>query len=444
MSTKRKIISISCKPGDAVYTIHRNIQSVPVHCILNSNSGSLENYDSYSKHEFLAGIDLIAEAPLQEDTFTGLRSFYNLRKDWIMGYFCYDLKNEIEFLQSNNPDRLQFPKAHFFQPRYIVQLRKHELSLHYLPEYTEDSEARRVLENLMKVPEEPVKNQASINIQSGLDKAAYIEKIKKILEHIQKGDIYEMNFCTEFYAEDCHIDPAEIYRSLNELSPMPFSAVYRAGDHVAICASPERFLAKRGNKIISQPIKGTARRSPDPQTDHEIATRLAGDPKERSENVMIVDLVRNDLSRTAQKASVRVEELFGVYTFRNIHQMISTVSSRIKEGTCFTRVIRDAFPMGSMTGAPKVSAMQLIEEYEDTKRGLYSGSIGYIDPEGDFDFNVVIRTILYNSKKACLSFMTGSAITANSDPEKEFGECLLKAESMQQALRGPHHKNQPA
>ncbi len=442
VNTKRKIISVPCKSDDAVYAIHRNVQSVPVHCLLNSNSGSVENVDVYSKYDLLAGIDLIAEAPLQDDTFSALRSFYDLRKDWIMGYFSYDLKNEIELLQSNNPDRLHFPKAHFFQPRYIVQLRKQELSLHYLPEYTEESEAFRVLENLMKAPELPDTIQTFINIRTTPDSATYNEKIKKILEHIQKGDIYEMNFCTEFYAEDCHIDPAKIYRSLNELSPMPFSAVYRAGDHVAICASPERFLAKRGNKIISQPIKGTARRSPDPETDREIARRLARDPKERSENVMIVDLVRNDLSRTAQKASVKVEELFGVYTFRNLHQMISTVSSRIKEEICFTHVIRDSFPMGSMTGAPKVSAMQLIEEYEDTKRGLYSGSIGYIDPEGDFDFNVVIRTILYNSKKACLSFMTGSAITANSDPAKEYGECQLKAESMQRVLRGHYNPDQ--
>lgn len=215
---------------------------------------------------------------------------------------------------------------------------------------------------------------------------------------------------------------------------MPFSCFYRMNNHSLVCASPERFLAKSGNKIISQPIKGTARRGKNRIEDDQVITRLRNDPKEQSENVMIVDLVRNDLSRTASKGSVHVEELFGIYTFRQLHHMISTIVSDIREDVHFTDVISHAFPMGSMTGAPKVRAMQLIEDYEETKRGLYSGSVGYITPDGDFDFNVVIRTILFNLEKKYLSFMVGSAITANSIPEKEYDECLLKANAMLNAL----------
>ncbi|MGM0572458.1 MAG: chorismate-binding protein, partial [Bacteroidota bacterium] len=163
---------------------------------------------------------------------------------------------------------------------------------------------------------------------------------------------------------------------------------------------------------------------------------LAADPKERSENVMIVDLVRNDLSRTAQKDSVKVEELFGVYAFQQVHQMISTVTSRLDPGVHYLDAIKKAFPMGSMTGAPKYRAMQLIDHYEDSCRGIYSGSVGYISPEKDFDFNVVIRSIVYNQINKYLSYTAGGAITAASIPEKEYEECLLKAKAMEKALQG--------
>jgi para-aminobenzoate synthetase component 1 len=244
-----------------------------------------------------------------------------------------------------------------------------------------------------------------------------------------------MNYCVEFFAEGILDAPVSTYEKLNELSPMPFSCFYKSGNQYMISASPERFIAKRGNKIISQPIKGTAPRGKTEQEDQIIIEKLRNDEKEKSENVMIVDLVRNDLSRTAKRNSVHVEELFGIYTFRRLHQMISTVVSEMRDDVHWTDVIRSAFPMGSMTGAPKIRAMELIEEFENTKRGLYSGAVGYVTPEGDFDFNVVIRSILYNEMNKYISFMVGSAITISSDPAKEYEECMLKAEAMMKVLQ---------
>jgi len=243
-----------------------------------------------------------------------------------------------------------------------------------------------------------------------------------------------MNYCVEFFSGNASIHPATLFQRLCEISPMPFSCYYKNDDQHLMCASPERFLARRGGKIISQPIKGTAKRGRTREEDEQMKIRLRHDAKEQSENVMIVDLVRNDLSRTAARKSVQVEELFGIYTFRQLHHMISTVISEMREGVHWTEIIRHAFPMGSMTGAPKIRAMQLIDAFESTMRGLYSGAVGYVTPDGDFDFNVVIRSILYNSDLDYLSFMVGSAITINSDAAKEYEECLLKAKAMMEVL----------
>ena len=274
-----------------------------------------------------------------------------------------------------------------------------------------------------------------IEIQSKISRTEYIHSVEKLKEHIRKGDIYEINFCQEFFAENASIDTTEIYKNLNAISGAPFAAFCKFDTHYLMCASPERFLQKRGNKLISQPIKGTIKRSENRETDDQLKNELLHNEKERSENVMIVDLVRNDLSRIAKKGSVNVDELYEIYSFKQVHQMISTVSCEIENTVSFTEILKSMFPMGSMTGAPKISAMKLIEQYESTKRGLYSGAVGYISPEGDFDFNVVIRSILYNSENKYLSFMVGSAITDKAQAEQEYEECLLKAKAMFQALR---------
>jgi para-aminobenzoate synthetase component 1 len=207
-------------------------------------------------------------------------------------------------------------------------------------------------------------------------------------------------------------------------------------DQYLLSATPERYIKKIGEKIVTQPIKGTARRSDNEEEDYAFAKALQQNPKERSENIMIVDLVRNDLSRTARRGSVVVEELCEVYPFKQVHQMISTVTSQLAVGISPVDVIRSTFPMGSMTGAPKLRAMQIIESLEESKRGLYSGSVGYFTPTGDFDFNVIIRSILYNAENKYISYSVGGAITAGSDPDSEYEECLLKAKAMRAVLEG--------
>jgi para-aminobenzoate synthetase component 1 len=243
-----------------------------------------------------------------------------------------------------------------------------------------------------------------------------------------------MNLCQEFFANSCSINPYETFIKLNRTSPTPFSAFGKFADKFLLCASPERFLQKQDEIITSQPIKGTSPKGDSCEDDSRLKVELQSNQKERAENVMIVDLVRNDLSRIAQRASVRVDELCGVYPFRQVNQMISTVSCKQKSEVDFVDIVKATFPMGSMTGAPKIRAMQLIEQYERSKRGLFSGAVGYISPTGNFDFNVVIRSLLYNRTKKYLSYTVGGAITANSIPEKEYEECWLKSLAIRQTI----------
>jgi para-aminobenzoate synthetase component 1 len=364
-----------------------------------------------------------------------LQQFYDSKKGWLFGYLTYDVKNAIEPLTSSNSDNQAFPLLQFFAPKVVVEKRADCVSFYFDDEYISEKEARDIVDFCFSTsaPQKDEKNE-KINIQSKIPKEEYINTVNKLKEHIHKGDIYEINFCQEFFAEKAVLKTPLIYKKLNEISGAPFSAYCKFQEHYLMCASPERFLQKKSERLISQPIKGTIRRSTDAGEDEELKKELYNNVKERSENVMIVDLVRNDLSRIAKKGSVEVEELFGIYTFKQVHHMISTISCELRETTTFTDIIRSMFPMGSMTGAPKISAMKLIEEHEKTKRGLYSGAVGYISPSGDFDFNVVIRSILYNAKNNYLSFITGSAITEKAEAEKEYEECLLKAKAMFEVL----------
>jgi para-aminobenzoate synthetase component 1 len=282
---------------------------------------------------------------------------------------------------------------------------------------------------------QPIIDNRQPKINQRISKEDYLSKVNKMLEHIQRGDIYEANFCMEFFAEKAIINPIEIYQKLNAISKPPFATFFKNNKHYLLSASPERYLRKEGNKVISQPIKGTAKRFSDEDLDQKSKTDLAENPKERSENIMIVDLVRNDLSKTATKGSVEVEELCGIYSFEQVHQMISTITSTVAENRSPVEIIKSTFPMGSMTGAPKISAMNIIENLEETKRGLYSGAVGYFSPENDFDFNVVIRSILYNAENGYLSFSVGSAVTSKAIPEQEYDECLLKAKAMFEVLQ---------
>jgi len=303
-----------------------------------------------------------------------------------------------------------------------------------------DDEIKNDLKNIVNIyechSESSRRISDNIKIKLRIHKDEYFEKVNSMLSHIHRGDIYEANFCQEFYAEQSEINPFETFKKLNEISKPPFATFLKTNDKYLLSATPERYIKKTGNSVISQPIKGTAKRSLDKFEDDGLKEALSQDQKERSENIMIVDLVRNDLSHTATKGSVKVEELCKVYSFLQVHQMISTVSSIVNVETSPVDILKTTFPMGSMTGAPKISAMKIIEDLEETKRSLYSGGVGYFTPNGDFDFNVIIRSILYNATKKYISYSVGGAITAKSDPLKEYEECLVKAKAMRQVLEG--------
>lgn len=388
----------------------------------------------FSSFDALLAVD--AFTLIQTDyhnAFDDLQQYQQTTQDWLFGYLSYDLKNDSEDLQSTNFDGLGFPDLFFFQPKKLFLLKGNLLTIQYLNLC--DDEVELDFNEITELAHIETDESETIEVKARFSKKEYIEKAASFLEHIHRGDIYEANFCMEFYAEQATINPFEKFAKLNAISQTPFAVYFKNNNHFLLSATPERYLRKEGENLISQPIKGTAKRFSDPKEDELAKLNLASDPKERSENIMITDLVRNDLSRTAQKGTVEVKELCGVYSFQQVHQMISTITSKLDPKYSAIDVLKLTFPMGSMTGAPKISAMKIIEELEATKRGLYSGAIGYFSPNGDFDFNVVIRSILYNQKNKYVSFSVGSAITALSNPEKEYEECLLKAKAMHEVLR---------
>lgn len=390
--------------------------------------------DAHSSYECVLAVDAFTSVVTDfANAFEDLKQYQQTTKDWLFGYLSYELKNDVEALQSGNFDGLDFPDLFFFQPKKIFLLKGDQLEMQYLALCDDEIESdfKAILDCNILNRESHAQNPL---IEQRISKENYLTKVGEMLAHIHRGDIYEANFCMEFFAENASIDPIQKFERLNSISRPPFAVFFKNHQHFLLSASPERYLQKSGEHLISQPIKGTAPRFTDSFEDAESKLKLASDPKERSENVMITDLVRNDLSRTAQKGSVQVTELCGIYSFMQVHQMITTIASKLSSEYTAVDAIKTTFPMGSMTGAPKISAMQIIEELEETKRGLYSGAVGYFTPAGDFDFNVVIRSILYNAQKSYVSFSVGSAITSLSDPEKEYEECLLKARAMREVL----------
>jgi para-aminobenzoate synthetase component I len=378
------------------------------------------------------GADKLSIEMQADKAFDGLQDFYAANKnEWLFGHFGYDLKNETEKLHSSHTDGIGFIDLHFFVPEIILQLDEEEVQI-----YSDNNaeEIYRQIKTSATVIEQQVKSE--VLIKNKIDRENYSSIIEKLRQHILRGDCYEINFCQEFFAENAKIDPLFIYSRLTDISPNPFSVFYKMNSRYCLCASPERYLKKEGSKVFSQPIKGTTKRNLESNTEDEISKKyLAESSKEKSENVMVVDLVRNDLSKICKPGTVQVDELFGIYSFPQVHQMISTVSGELEEGLNWIDCVKATFPMGSMTGAPKKKVMELIEQYEQTKRGLFSGAIGYVKPGGEFDFNVVIRSILYNEMEKYLSFQTGGAITYHSDAAMEYEECLIKAEAMMKVLQ---------
>ena len=393
-------------------------------CFLDSNNSSRSSFD------YLAAFGVKKNCCPKKNIFKSFQKFLDDNKDWVFGHFSYDLKNEIEDLKSENKDFFEFDKLNFFIPYYIFKVKKKTLTIIY------DDSKKDTVSIYNKIlnynHSEIIKGKFSV--KSDISKKKYLSTIDSIKNHIQKGDIYEMNFCQEFKVKFNHFSPSDLFFILNNYSQSPFASFYKVNHKYCLCSSPERYIRNKNNKVISQPIKGTGPRSRNLRIDDDNKKKLLKSEKDFSENVMIVDLVRNDLSISARKNSVKVEELAKLYSYKNVHHLISTISSRIKDDYHPLDVIKNSFPMGSMTGAPKIRSMELIEKYENIKRGLYSGSIGYFNPDLDFDFNVVIRSLLFNQKSNYLSFIVGGAITIDSDPNKEYEECLIKAKSILNVL----------
>ena len=392
-------------------------------------------FDSNSYADPYSAFDVLIACGVKEQVqagsghaFNSLNEFLNQTSGYRVGFFSYDLKNEVEELRSDNPDHLHFPELFFFEPQHLVIIQGSRIRII-------SPDAQHIHEQIQAQAVHTAGKKVPVNFQPRITREEYLTIVDKLREHIQKGDIYEVTFCQEFFAENTDVDPVSLFQELNAVSPTPFATFFKLQDKYIISATPERYLSRRGNKLISQPIKGTAGRSNDPRVDQKIKENLLHNEKEQAENVMIVDLVRNDLTRCAKPGTVRVEELFGIYSFRQVHQMISTVVCQADETFPNTEIIKKTFPMGSMTGAPKVRAMQLIEEYEQSRRGVFSGAVGYFSPDGDFDFNVVIRSVLYNASSGYLSYHVGSAITYESEAAREYDECILKASAIQSILK---------
>lgn len=366
--------------------------------------------------------------------FDRLDNYHQKTNDWLFTFMSYDAKNSIENLASHNSDYLQFPVLKFIQPKKVICLKNNEVYFNYLSDDFSNVEAdfQEIIQSKVMTTQLP-----HLEFSCRMSRDFYLTQAGQLMNHIQRGDIYEINFCQEFFVENASFDCLQAFKNLREISKAPFSVFSKIDSHYVISASPERYLSKSGNTLISQPIKGTARRDLDATTDNKIKIQLENDPKERAENIMIVDLVRNDLSKIAQKKSVVVDELCEIYSFEQVHQMISTIRCTLKEELKLSDILKASFPMGSMTGAPKVKAMELAEKYENTRRGLYSGSVGYITPDFNFDFNVIIRSLLYNADHKYLSYMVGSALTAKSIIEKEYEECELKGRALKKIF-GQH------
>lgn len=354
------------------------------------------------------------EIILRKNPWIALQEFKKRHKsEWIFGFLSYDLKNFVEDLNSGNKSLTETPDLYFFVPELLIRIGKDNEIEVLKGELSQDFALTEIQGNVLLKPVHQIA------------KEKYFEKIRTAQRAIREGDFYEINIShpLEFELEGRAWD---LYQKMKLVGPVPFGSYIKHSDLEICSSSPERFLSKNGSFVKSQPIKGTISRSE--TKDFLNIQELSNSEKERAENLMIVDLVRHDLSKIAKKGSVKVANLFEIQSFETVHQMVSTIEAEVEEGISSINIIKECFPMGSMTGAPKIAAMKAIEELEDYKRGIYSGAIGYFTPEDDFDFSVVIRTAIIKGKR--LVFPVGGAITSDSDPDKEWEETIIKARAL--------------
>ncbi|PAU95630.1 aminodeoxychorismate synthase, component I [Aliifodinibius salipaludis] len=372
----------------------------------------------------------VEEQQYNQNPWDALQSFRNRVDSWLFGYLGYDLKNNIEQLDSSNPDPVGAGDMYFMEPgfllRYDHKSQKEELIIGDMPSKDE------IIDSVISLKEECELGR----LKPQTSRQRYIQKIEKSQFLITEGDFYEINLSHQMIAP-FKGSALQLYQRMREIGPVPFGSFLQFDELSVCCQSPERFLRKKGSTVYSQPIKGTTKRGASINEDDILRKELLSSKKEQAENLMIVDLVRNDLSRIAKEGTVKVPELFDIQSFGTVHQMVSTVTAEAKEEDP-VNILRACFPMGSMTGAPKISAMETIEELEDYKRGIYSGAIGYITPGGDFDFNVVIRTAII--KNNYLYYGVGGAITGDSDPQKEWEETQIKARALSDVFENCEEK----
>ena len=346
---------------------------------------------------------------------------------YVFSCISYDVKNSIEKLTSSNSDFISFPYAIFWTAKLVLTIVDDQFVIIEGGGNDIDFDEVEVFVSAFMKEQETSLAVQNVQFHPSISKEFYLTKIDQAKEQIQLGNVYELNFCQQFVASNVkEINSSLLFHRLHKMTEAPFSVYVKWMNWEVFCGSPERFIQRKGSKMITQPIKGTIQRGKTALEDEQFINQLSTNPKEISENMMITDLVRNDLSKIALKGSVCVEELIGVHTFKTLHHLISTVACELSEEVTFSTIFEAMFPMGSMTGAPKLSVMKITEELESFKRGIYSGTIGCIHPSGDFDFNVVIRSLVYNQTLRTLSCAVGSAITIESDPESEYNECLTK------------------
>jgi para-aminobenzoate synthetase component I len=390
---------------------------------LESNS----TYNIDSTYDFIAAFS--SKKKYQGNNFEELKKFLDTNNEYAFGNFCYNLKDDIFGLNSIKNQLVPFSKISFFVPSIIVFSKDNKITISLSNEISRNDFFTILNSKIISGKKNELQQQEISNFSW----EEYEIKFNKIKNHIQRGDIYEVNLCNEFYGK-INLDPVEIFKKLNSISSAPYAALYRQEDSWLVCSSPELYLKKKASTVITKPIKGTSPRNSNVANDELNKAMLLSSEKERNENVMIVDLARNDLSTIAEKNSVVVTKLFDVETFRQVHQMVSTIECLVSKDIHVVDIIKNTFPMASMTGVPKKRTMEIIEDTESFNRGLYSGSIGFFEPNGDFSFNVVIRSILYNKNTTEFSFAVGSAITYKCNAIDEYNECLLKAKAMIEVL----------
>ncbi|MCC5941340.1 MAG: anthranilate synthase component I family protein [Balneolaceae bacterium] len=352
----------------------------------------------------------------KKNPWEALKSFRNSKRSWLFGYLGYDLKNFTERLESSNKPLYSLPDLYFMEPETLLIYKNGKVEEIGVP----------VLDTLSDAEIRSEEMNSEGEIQDLITKKEYMKTVQVIKDRIAAGDFYELNFSYALQAV-WNQTPYSLYHKMRDINPVPFGAYIQMKEGSVCSISPERFLKKTGKKIISEPIKGTTGRSVDSAIDQKRKEELLNE-KNRAENLMIVDLVRHDLSKVSKTGSVRVKKLFDVQTFGTVHQLISTIEADADEQTDVVDIVKECFPMGSMTGAPKVEVMKTIEKLENYKRGIYSGAIGYFSPDDDFDFNVVIRSAIVQNNR--LTYPVGGAITSDSEAEQEWDETRIKAQNL--------------